>query len=121
MVFIPLKILKCYFFSDIGSFEISYSLQMFINTFCLNMTPKIITLSLLIPSKQGRINSGTGLGTGYGGTVCGFHTRLWGLTIMRQEESRSVKKRQEVSRSDKNLFLLIIHYISYLITYIWYN
>ena len=39
------------------------------------MTPIIITLSLLISSKQGRINSGTDLGTGYGGTVCGFHTR----------------------------------------------
>ena len=39
------------------------------------MTPLIITLSLLIPSKLGRINSGTDLGTGYGGTVCGFHTR----------------------------------------------
>ena len=40
------------------------------------MTPKIITLSILIPSQQGRKNSGTDLGTGYGGTVCGFHTRL---------------------------------------------
>ena len=39
------------------------------------MTPIIITLSLLISSKQGRMNSGTDLGTGYGGTVCGFHTR----------------------------------------------
>ena len=39
------------------------------------MTPIIITLSLLIPSKQGRINSGTDLGTGYGDTVCGLHTR----------------------------------------------
>ena len=39
------------------------------------MTPIIITLSILISSKQGRINSGTDLGTGYGGTVCGFHTR----------------------------------------------
>ena len=39
------------------------------------MTPIIITLSLLIPSKQGKINSCTDLGTGYGGTVCGFHTR----------------------------------------------
>ena len=39
------------------------------------MTPIIISLSFLIPSKQGRINSGTDLGTGYGGTVCGFHTR----------------------------------------------
>ena len=35
----------------------------------------IITLSLLIPSKQGRINSGMDLGTGYRGTICGFHTR----------------------------------------------
>ena len=33
------------------------------------MTPIIITLSLLISSKQGRINSGTDLGTGYGGIV----------------------------------------------------
>ena len=39
------------------------------------MTPIIIILSRSIPSKQGRINSGTDLGTGYGGTVCGFHTR----------------------------------------------
>ena len=39
------------------------------------MTPIIITLSLLIPSQLGRKNSGTDLGTGYGGTVCGFHTR----------------------------------------------
>ena len=39
------------------------------------MTPIIITLSIVIPSKQGRINSGTDLGTGYEGTVCGFHTR----------------------------------------------
>ena len=30
------------------------------------MTPIIITMSRLIPSKQGRINSGTDLGTGYG-------------------------------------------------------
>ena len=36
------------------------------------MTPIIITLSLLISSKQGRINSGTDLGTGYGGTVVVF-------------------------------------------------
>ena len=39
------------------------------------MTPIIITLSLLIPSQLGRKKSGTELGTGYGGTVCGFHTR----------------------------------------------
>ena len=39
------------------------------------MTPIFITLSLLIPSKQGRISSGTDLGTGHRGTVCGFHTR----------------------------------------------
>ena len=38
------------------------------------MTPIIITLSLLIHSQPGRKNSGTDLGTGYGGTVCGFHT-----------------------------------------------
>ena len=46
------------------------------------MTPIIITLSLLISSKQGRINSGTDLGTGYGGTVCGFHTRPTKHTYM---------------------------------------
>ena len=39
------------------------------------MIPIIITLSLLISSQLGRQNSGTDLGTGYGGTVCGFHTR----------------------------------------------
>ena len=39
------------------------------------MTPIIITFSLLIPSKQGRINSGTDLGTGYRGTVCCSDTR----------------------------------------------
>ena len=39
------------------------------------MTPIIITLSLLIHSQLGRKNSGTDLGTGYGGMVCGFHTR----------------------------------------------
>ena len=39
------------------------------------MTPIIITLSLLNHSQLGRKNSGTDLGTGYGGTVCGFHTR----------------------------------------------
>ena len=39
------------------------------------MTPIVITLSLLIPSQLGRKISGTDLGTGYGGTVCGFHTR----------------------------------------------
>ena len=39
------------------------------------MTPIIITLSLLIHSQLSRKNSGTDLGTGYGGTVCGFHTR----------------------------------------------
>ena len=39
------------------------------------MTPIIITLSILIPSQQGRKKFGTDLGTGYGGTVCGFHTR----------------------------------------------
>ena len=38
------------------------------------MTLIIMTLSLLIPSQLGRKNSGTDLGTGYGGTVCGFHT-----------------------------------------------
>ena len=35
------------------------------------MIPIIITLSLLIPSQLGRKNSGTDLGTGYGGLVCG--------------------------------------------------
>ena len=45
------------------------------------MTPIIITLSLLISSKQGRINSGTDLGTGYGGTVCGFHTRPYRTVV----------------------------------------
>ena len=39
------------------------------------MTRIMIILGILIPSKQGRINSGTDLETGYGGTVCGFHTR----------------------------------------------
>ena len=37
--------------------------------------PIIITLSPLVPSQHGRKNSGTDLGTGYGGTVCGFHTQ----------------------------------------------
>ena len=55
------------FSSKISSSEISYLLQMFnIYRYCHNMTPIIITLSLLIPSKQDRINSGTDLGTGYG-------------------------------------------------------
>ena len=39
------------------------------------MTRIMITLGILIPSKQSRINSGTDLETGYGGRVCGFHTR----------------------------------------------
>ena len=39
------------------------------------MTPIIITLGILISSKQGRINSGTDLGTGFRGSVSGFHTR----------------------------------------------
>ena len=43
------------------------------------MTPIIITFNLFISSQQGRKKSGTDLGTGYGGTVCGFHTRP-GLT-----------------------------------------
>ena len=36
-----------------------------------------LTLSILIDSQQGRKKSGLGtdLGTGYGGTVSGFHTR----------------------------------------------
>ena len=36
------------------------------------MTPIIITLSLMIHFQLGRKNSGTDLGTGYGGAVCGF-------------------------------------------------
>ena len=50
------------------------------------MTPIIITLSLLIPSQLGRKNSGTDLGTGYGGTVCGFHTR----PVIRHSDERSL-------------------------------
>ena len=51
------------------------------------MTPIIITLSLLIPSQLGRKNSGTDLGTGYGGAVCGFHTRPTKWTITSKQDA----------------------------------
>ena len=74
MVFIPLeiyknhflqkyKILKFYFLADINY------------TFCLILTPIILSLSPLFEFQLPRNISGTDFGTGYGGTVCGFHTR----------------------------------------------
>ena len=58
------KILKFFFFLA----DISY-------TFCLIMTPIIPSLSPLFEFQLPRNISGTDFGTGYGGTVCGFHTR----------------------------------------------
>ena len=44
-------------------------------TFCLIMTSIIPSLSPLFEFQLSRNISGTDFGTGYGGTVCGFHTR----------------------------------------------
>ena len=65
---------KMLFSSKIGSSEIPYLLQMFIIHNVFNMTPIIITFSFNSFQTRQK-NSGTDLGTGYGGTVCGFHTR----------------------------------------------
>ena len=44
------------------------------------MTPIIPSLSPLFEFQLPRNISGTDFGTGYGGTVCGFHTRPFALT-----------------------------------------
>ena len=57
------KMLEFYFLADINY------------TFCLIMTPIIPSLSPLFEFQLSRNISGTDFGTGYRGTVCGFHTR----------------------------------------------
>ena len=46
-----------------------------INTAPTTIVTIMITLSLLVLFQQGIKDSGTDLGTGYGGTVCGLYTR----------------------------------------------
>ena len=74
MVFIPLKIPKCYFLQKYAVLKFHIYKDVYYIQ-CLKMTTIIITFNLFIPSQLGRKKSGTDLGTEYGGTVCGFHTR----------------------------------------------
>ena len=53
------------------------------------MTPIIPSLSPLFDFLLPRNISGTDFGTGYGGTVCGFHTRPISSKEINQELSRN--------------------------------
>ena len=70
----PWKFKKVIFFKNI-KFWNSIFLADINYTFCLIMTPIIPSLSPLFDFLLPRNISGTDFGTGYGGTVCGFHTR----------------------------------------------
>ena len=70
----PWKFKKVIFFKNI-KFLNSIFLADINYTFCLIVTPIIPSLSPLFDFLLPRNISGTDFGTGYGGTVCGFHTR----------------------------------------------
>ena len=85
------------------------------------MTPIIILLSILIPSKQGRINSGMDLGTGYGGTVCGFHTRpVNAVTILKfhlLKKGFTIQKCVQKMQMDWHTIIILIRLVSVILVY----
>ena len=90
----PWKFKKVIFFKNI-KFWNSIFLADINYTFCLIMTPIIPSLSPLFDFLLPRNISGTDLGTGYGGTVCGFHTRpkIWARPSSKQPPSKRLKDR----------------------------
>ena len=74
MVFIPLKIPKCYFLQKYAVLKFHIYKGCLLYKMSYNDTNNYNFQSFhSFPTRQKK--SGTDLGTEYGGTVCGFHTR----------------------------------------------